>query len=351
MTTCTKDDIKYDTSIIDLELPQTPGSTVTSNKISDVRNVIDEYSIIGQYVYKVGRTTGKTKGIVRSINWPMPYGDGALKELIQIGFDTASDDGEDSRRNCKGHANFGEQGDSGSLVVDEQRRAIGLLFGVPNPDATEPEQTYACHILPVLEVLGVCIPTDGTGSSQRCSCEATDGTGLTVKAKSSVGSGELASANTGEMTELRTKNMRQGFIQQEPLTEKDQQHLKALLEELRSTVKGRRLHAAFGHIRREIGYLVRNCRPVTVTWHRNKGPAFFGSLLNHLRGDRDTIPHQIGDMRLAVLLDKMEIVLLEHGSIPLQEEIHTHRDDIRRMMLDGNNVKDFLDYLQKTEKA
>jgi hypothetical protein len=138
------------------------------------------------------------------------------------------------------------------------------------------------------------------------------------------------------------------WLQPEAPSEAQQEKLAELLQSFRSTHTGRELHAAFAHVRREIGYLVRNCRPVTVAWHRNKGPAFFACLLNHLRGDAIEFPHQVGSASLGVLLDKMEIELMDHGSIPLRETIQRYGEHVRAILLNGNNVNEFIGYLQKT---
>ena len=140
-----------------------------------------------------------------------------------------------------------------------------------------------------------------------------------------------------------------GFLQPEPVTEAQQERLTDLLQAFRSTTRGRELHEAFRHVRREIGYLVRNVRPVTVAWHRNKGPAFFACLLNHLRGDAPNFPHEVKEVRLSTLLDKMEMELTNHGSNPLRDTIQRYGNDVRSMLLNGNDVYEFLDHLSKNE--
>ncbi len=340
-STCTKDTTHYAESIIDLPV----------NTISDVRNVIGELSMVGEPVFKVGRTTGKTRGIVRRIDiagtMPTDFNNPSsptmnISNIIAIDFDPAFETGV----NCKGNAFFGEHGDSGSLVVDSQNKAVGLLYGVPLPGATGAQQCGACHIFPVLENLGICIPT--TAGTTRCNCRATDGSGLTPAPTVGAGSGGGALGVTAATARINNGNDA-GLLQPEPLTEAQQERLTALLDAFRSTARGRELHAAFAHVRREIGYLVRNCRPVTVAWHRNKGPGFFACLLNHLRGDLDKFPHQIGEHELSVLLDKMEAQLMSHGSIPLKETLQLYGEQIRLMLLGGNDVRDFIDQLEKME--
>ncbi|HVM97514.1 MAG TPA: hypothetical protein VMT89_14050, partial [Candidatus Acidoferrales bacterium] len=137
-------------------------------------------------VYKVGRTSAKTTGIVICVNAVAQTGPvSVLEGIIEIAFDPAS---TLNGQNCKGNAIFGEDGDSGSLILDKNNKAIGLLFAgrktTPNEHSTH--MTYACHIVPVLDKLNICIATkksDGTyGSTDPGTDGATDGTGLATAA-------------------------------------------------------------------------------------------------------------------------------------------------------------------------
>lgn len=49
-----------------------------------------------------------------------------------------------------------ERGDSGAVVLDERGRAVGLVWG---RDDHDPTIAYACHIHPVLDLLGVTLLT------------------------------------------------------------------------------------------------------------------------------------------------------------------------------------------------
>jgi hypothetical protein len=106
---------------------------------------------VGMAVRKRGRTTGLTYGTVDTVNLTVSinYGDGlgtvTLTNQIGIDVDPAKS------------AQFGDHGDSGSVVVDDNRRVVGLYFagdstgsyGVANP------------IQAVLDALNVriCVPS------------------------------------------------------------------------------------------------------------------------------------------------------------------------------------------------
>jgi len=95
-------------------------------------------------VLKLGRTTGLTRGRVTAYElddihaaYPAPLGNIGFDDQIEI---------------APEHENrpFSLGGDSGSLIVDRELRAVGLLFGGNNIDVT-----YASPIAAVLEILGV----------------------------------------------------------------------------------------------------------------------------------------------------------------------------------------------------
>ncbi len=354
-STCTKDVILIEeATITDLQIDD---RSIIS-EITDVRDVSGDPSILEQTVFKIGGTTGRTQGIVKevnavAINVPEDINNPIARRLvggiIQIEFDSSS-----TVSGLNGHNRplFSEPGDSGSLILDEQNRVIGLTFFGSTAERPlffeHPNSSGAIHIVPILDQLGICIPT--SGGTNYGSCGATDGSGLTPSPGS--GSGGGAIGMTGTITALKSKTLdTSGIFQPEPLSIKQQDHLTQLLETLRTTKHGRELHEAFAHVRREIGYLVRNRRPVTVTWHRNKGPGFFALFLNHLRGDLEVFPHKIGEFELSVLLDKMENILIAHGSNPLKETIEKYGEQMKFMLLNGHSVTDFIQNLNEDKKT
>jgi hypothetical protein len=340
-TTCTQDVIKTAQEIIELQLNGV-------NTIKDVRSVIGDPSIIGQKVYKVGRTTGRTVGIVRYTDAPVdvppdPAISGSTgfsgQNTIQIDFDTTSATGG---VNCKGNARFTEEGDSGALVLDDQGRAIGLhSLGAPagSPSAFP---ANACHILPVLDQLNICIPTPA--GTSRGSCSATDGSGVDP---APLGDFPLPDGTV----DFASENVAAPMATVAPPTAGEMDHLRELLASFRSTSFGRELHEVFGHIRREIGYLVRNCRPVKVVWARNKGPAFFAHLLNHLKGTTQAVPREIDGITRAALFAQILPALSAHGSIPLRRAIAEHGKKLALMAAEKDTIQDCISYMHERESA
>lgn len=98
-------------------------------------------------VYKVGRTTGQTRGRITAIevdNVEVKYDLGWLRFDGQIEIEGA------------GRGAFSDEGDSGSLIVDEHLRGIGLLFaGGVAGGANGRGLTYANPLEAVLDALKV----------------------------------------------------------------------------------------------------------------------------------------------------------------------------------------------------
>jgi hypothetical protein len=98
-------------------------------------------------VYKVGRTTGQTKGRITAFdldNVVVEYDLGMIRFDNQIEIEGT------------GNKAFSDSGDSGSLIVDDQLRAIGLLFaGGDEGGSNGKGLTYANPIKVVLDALQV----------------------------------------------------------------------------------------------------------------------------------------------------------------------------------------------------
>jgi len=101
----------------------------------------------GHDVAKVGRTTGTTRGRVTAFeldNVVVGYGLGSLRFDNQIEIEGAGD------------LPFGQGGDSGSLIVTDDLRAVGLLFAVGDVGGANGKGlTYANPLRTVLDALEV----------------------------------------------------------------------------------------------------------------------------------------------------------------------------------------------------
>ncbi|MHA6646219.1 hypothetical protein, partial [Mesorhizobium sp. A623] len=102
----------------------------------------------GMTVFKTGRTTRHTRGRVRAVN--------VNNYLVDVGPGVARFDGQIVIETDMAPQPFGRPGDSGSLIVDEEGRPVGLLFaGSASGGAGNLGFTGANPISLVTEQLGV----------------------------------------------------------------------------------------------------------------------------------------------------------------------------------------------------
>ncbi|PFV80069.1 hypothetical protein COL05_15810 [Bacillus sp. AFS059628] len=105
---------------------------------------------LGTAVRKHGRTTkltfGTVTGLDRTVSIPYGHSIGVVTLTNQITI------APDTTRNPR----FSDRGDSGSVIVDEQNRVIGLLFG----GTIDGSRTFANHFSDVEEALGIALFTE-----------------------------------------------------------------------------------------------------------------------------------------------------------------------------------------------
>ncbi len=354
---CTKDTRAYTEAIIDL-VNVTPsgagrGDAVhASNRIIDVRDVYGNVNFVGEVVMKVGRTTGLTQGkcvsIITPVLMPNPLGSAPANvhcfnciEIVPEPLGTL---------NCKGHAYFAEHGDSGSLVLDSQRKAVGLLFGVTVDGAPANSSCTASFIVPVLDHLGICIPC-AAGATGHGSSLATDGSGLApiaLPAAQSTLTSQISFLADGSSPRAQLTAMAPA-----PIDEEQGRRMHALLEEFRGTRLGRPLSAVIDDVRRELGYLVRNVRSVKVVWGRHQGPAWLAHFLNHIAGHSPAIPHEIKGVTRRALLVKMRDVLSVYGSNRLKRALDEYGAVVLEMLTSKGNdtIGDVVMWIQERERT
>ncbi len=114
-------------------------------ELGKVRGVNEDLDI-GMSVSKFGRTTGLTRGRITAFEL-----DNVLVDFGALG--DVRFDGQIEMEG-KGTGPFSRGGDSGSLIIDGRRRAVGLLFaGGETGGKNGKGLTYACPITAVLEAL------------------------------------------------------------------------------------------------------------------------------------------------------------------------------------------------------
>jgi hypothetical protein len=289
--------VSYKNEVRDLKLDRTADhGSATYSKIDNVGRVRQADLTPGTdyVVYKVGRRTSKTKGRVIDTTVPGLNGE---QNMIEI---------EVTENNCNGEMKFAEQGDSGSAVINEKNEIVALLFGVDN---TNPAQAFACHIAPVLDKLAV--------------------TAITVANPPVPPAGKALAHMAVAIDGI--------------------DHTAVLRQKFHASAVGREIAAQVDRYRHEVVHLVNHCRPVTVVWHRNKGPAFVRHLIENARNPSHRVPEAIDGVSRETLMANIGAALAAHGSAGLGEAVARHRDTALALAARLDSLHDLVEELDSLE--
>jgi hypothetical protein len=260
-------------------------------------------------VYKVGRTTGRTRGKVLEACGPAnrtrPDGTIEVVQNVLIIEDLGST--PDTRP-------VADHGDSGSVVVNGDRKVVALLYGGgPKLDAngnpTAVTIATCCHIHPVLDVLKITLLKQGASS-------VASGGGTALHARAAVVDAEAAA---------RAAVLRGRILASE---------------------QGRQLRALVERHRAEVVYLVNRVRPVTVAWHRARGPDFLAHVLHASRHAGYPVPRELEGVARAEALSRLGEVLRRHGSPALREDLERHGERLHALAMEVDEVEAFMERLR-----
>jgi hypothetical protein len=228
----------------------------------------DEKAQAGMTVFKVGQATLRTAGTIEDANYPdfNVTHDGKtfpFKKQIAI-------------RHTDPAQPFSIHGDSGAAVINGGNKIVGLLFAagrnVPLNNAPTPFLSFANHIDKVLTTLNISIPY-----SQN----------VTVTA----GQAQIP----------------------EPYV--------ALRERLQRHDNTRRLLTLGERHVDEVTQLVNHCKPVTIAWHKNHGPALLATVMGAVRDGHERLPADVKGTVPHETVERMRDVLHRYGSDALQEHL------------------------------
>ena len=219
-------------------------------------------------------------------------------------------------------------GDSGSPVVDAQRRVVGLHYGgvvtrvnittddgsdfadVPLGDGVE------AYIVPVFHALNL------------------------DPATAVIPPGSPSSGATVEAPEMEV--MRGSWAAAEHA-------MRELEAAAKNTPAGRRLLALLSAHYPAIAHLVHHRRRVTVVWHRNRGPAFAAAILQALRRPDAPMPTELSGVRLVDAARKFGSVLEMEGSPGLAAAVRAETDLLLHLAERATSVPELLLALREAQ--
>jgi hypothetical protein len=178
-------------------------------------------------------------------------------------------------------------GDSGSIVVDEQNRVVGLMHsrGASSP-APLLDLIVACPINAVMNAMQIDIPPESASTPH---------------------SGPL---------------LEDVPLQEAPgITDPELLRYQRLVKQSPTGLFFHDLGFRHGP---EVVQLVHHCRPVTVAWHRSQGPAWAAHFINSARDASYQVPSDVKGITQKMVLERMAEALSKHGSDALRRDIETH---------------------------
>jgi hypothetical protein len=258
--------------------------------------------VVGSEVEKVGFGTGHTKGIIiKSPATTQRYRGGPPIPEILLPYSGSADPFLQLPQSINqlfimpkpGFPKFAEGGDSGSVVVNNQKQVIGLISRKIDVD----EGVRKLLKLPAhVKALGIANPIHKVLSAMNIEIPANfSGTKITH--------GEILDMDVWE--------------EERRLREK----VNALRGQIEATSLGKTLISEMDLHQEEISRLVNRQRRVMVTWHRHHGPAFSAHCLRCLKEPDHKVPNDIEGISRTALLTAMAEVLSKHGSEQLREVI------------------------------
>jgi hypothetical protein len=263
------------------------GGTPPKNTI-----VGDAKAQANENVFKVGQGTLRTTGVVIDANYPdFQITEGATNYTFS---------GQIAIRHTDATKSFSVQGDSGAVVINGANKIVGLLFAAGRDVDGHPFLSLANHISDVFSELNIKIPYSSD-----------------VK----VTSGQRI---PDEYRALRTRLSRH----------ENTSRLLALGER----------HAD------EVTQLVNHCKPVTIAWHKNQGPALLATIMGAIRDGHDTIPEAVKGVPVHEALEKMRSVLHRYGSDALQEHVgRAETAPLIERLKDCRNIGELIERIARDE--
>jgi hypothetical protein len=243
----------------------------------------------GDYVaYKVGRTTGRTVGKVTdaAATIRIPPSPEFRHNCVLI---------DHLGPSCEGGTKFSDEGDSGSVIVNDQRRVIALLFG-----ATPAGGGSGSHIHPVVDALGITVISTEHNPDAKASNTLLEAPGL-------------ESAATARAAGLR--------------------------EQILRDERARTLRELVERHRDEVAHLVNRVRRVTVAWHRARGPDFLAHAVHASRHAGHPVPRELDGIGRDEAIEQMLETLRQNGSAPLRRDLERHGDDVRALATEVDDLE------------
>ncbi len=287
--------------------------------------------VVGSEVEKVGVGTGHTKGIIiKSPATSQKYKGGAVISDFLLPYSGSKDESLGVPESINqlfimpqpGFTRFADGGDSGSVVVNNQKQVIGLISR--KIDVT-PDIQKLLKLPAHAQTLGIANPIHKVLSAMN----------IEIPANLSI-----TTLTHGEIIEMENN----------PLWEEERrlrQQLNNLRRQIEETPIGKTILGEMDAYPDEMVGLVNRNRRVKVVWHRHHGPAFAAHCLKCVREPDHSVPHQIEGISRTALITEMAEVLSAQGSEQLRELIKIRMPLALESAYKADDVKSLLAFVNR----
>jgi hypothetical protein len=274
------------------------GGSSALDGIARIRN--SDLPAGGNYVVtKVGSATGRTVGKVTDAAATAHHDptNTDIHNLVLV---------DHLGPSCGGGTKFADHGDSGAVVVNDQRKVIALVFGGSSESGT----VGTCHIHPVIDALGITVISTAHNPDAAASHAL------------------LEAPRSDSDTIARAAQLREEILRDERV---------------------RMLYGLVQRHREEVAYLVNRVRRVTLAWHRVHGPDFLAHALHASRHAGYPVPRELDGVERAAAIDRMLEALEQHGSAPLRHDLELHADMVRALVGGADDLEGLAARLRAAE--
>lgn len=287
--------------------------------------------VVGSEVEKVGVGTGHTKGIIiKSPAITQRYRGGAAIPEILLPYSGSADESLDLPQSINqlfitpkpGFPKFAEGGDSGSVVVNNQKQVIGLISRKIDVDADIRKLLkLAGHV----KAVGIANPIHKVLSA------------MNIEIPPNYSSTNLTHGEILEMQNHAVWEEERRF----------REEINSLRRQVEATPLGKTLMSEIDVHQEEIFRLVNRQRRIMVTWRRHRGPAFSAHCLRCLRESDHKVPHDIEGISRTALITAMAEVLSTHGSEQLREVIKLRLPQVLASAYAADDAKSLRAFIER----
>lgn len=284
--------------------------------------------VAGSNVKKIGSSTGLTSGKIAQFNisgtivgggpvpnilFPLSVGgnqqelemEGTLPNINQFFFIPDPDPDDPNKK-----MSFSTFGDSGSVVVNDSLQVVALLSRTAFIENDEIRDFFNQFMAPAFKIKPY-VATVGVGMPIQKVLDTLD--------VEIIDNMQGPKVNSGVMISIPENGVPKQVDRDDWLSKKAD----TLEADINDSHVGHLLVRKVNQHRPEIFNMVNKCKPVMITWHRNKGPAFVAHCLRNLTEPAHKIPLEVEGVSRKQLISRMAEILKQNGSDELKIDFDT----------------------------